>query len=95
MCDVDGVFTLGTGVLFTLGTDCCSVDSSLSTTVSLNMSASCLSAAVYFGLRSMGALLRFLIAAMRSWAARRSVAPGSMAGILQCAGNNFNVFVFR
>ena len=33
LCDVDGVFTLGTGVLFTLGTDCCSVVSSFSTTL--------------------------------------------------------------
>eukprot|EP00956_Cyclotella_meneghiniana_P018760 scaffold31568_cov53-Cyclotella_meneghiniana.AAC.2 len=24
LCDVDGVFTLATGVSFTLGTDCCS-----------------------------------------------------------------------
>ncbi len=62
---------------------------------SLNISVSCRSAWVCFGFKSMGALDNFCIAPMRSCAARRTVSPGSIAGILQWAGKNFADPVMR
>ena len=108
--DVDGcngfslfaVCTLGSGVGFTLGTDVlCTLGAGLFSLSSANLAASlkidvsCRSASVCLGFRSIGAFVNFCIATMRSCAARRTVSPGSIAGILQCAGKNFAVPVMR
>lgn len=85
----DVVCTLGADVLVTLRAGLFSL---LSDTLaaSLKISVSCHSACVCFGLRSIGAFDSFCIATMmRSCATRRTVSPGSIAGILQCAGKNF------
>ena len=83
----DVVCTLGADVLVTLGAGLFSL---LSDTLaaSLKISVSCCNACVCFGLRSIGAFDSFCIATM-TCAARRTVSPGSIAGILQCAGKNF------
>ena len=90
--DVDGVFTLGGGVeAATLVTGvvlvvvCCA----LTVVVDEKMSASCRSAVVCCGARVIGAVDKVRIAVMRSCAARRTVSPGSMAGIFVCFGKNF------
>ena len=104
LVDVDGcsglvlffACTLGTGVsgftlgdaLFTLGAGVFSL-LFVTLAVSLKISVSSRSAAVCFGFKSIGALDNFCIATMRSCAASRTVSPGSIAGILQCAGKNF------
>lgn len=90
--EVDGVDTLGGGiasVTLITGVSFVAVRSLLMCVVDAKMSASCRSAVVCCGVRFIGAVENVRIAVMRSCAARRTVSPGSMAGIFVCLGKNF------
>ena len=94
-CDKEGSVVFLLPFPITLGGWAFSFSLSSTAVIELNNSAICLRAAVCCSLRSIGAFFGpFLSATIKSCASNQMVSPGSIAGILQCAGKNCPNWMF-